>query len=518
MANFNGTSGDDTYTGTNKSEKLNGKEGSDTLNGSGGNDTLKGGQDNDYLLGGSGKDTYGFKGSYGDDVIHDLGGKDVIEIESAKKANISFFVGHVYPNLIFPFAPSVPSDSPSIVITDAKSGQTITVLYGADPSRTVEKLVLKDGKIDMTEGLVVSGTTADDKMFGTAGKDTVIGGGGDDTLDAGRGNDTYKFTGAHDDDRIDDAQGGKDKIWLPKLSASDVRLHFTEFDSALFIETTGGTIELTGHIDDGPTVEKIKLKKGSIDLTEGLLLEGTSADDNLGGTRFKDTVTGGEGDDTLDAGNGSDTYTFTGAFGDDVVTDSGGKKDRILLEGFERSDIRLFIDNSGPSAREDLFIFAGSGEIMLSRHFDVSDDEQVDRLKFDDGGFDLTEGLELAGDGEGNKVGGTAFADTITGSGGDDTIDGGGGNDVYLYGDLSGEDEITDAGGNADVIVFEDLLAEDVTLQAEGTGPSSRDDLEIIVDDSVVITLENHGSDDEIVEFIRFSDGTEIDIRDALLV
>ena len=56
MADFDGGSGDDSYTGTSAPEVINGNGGRDTLNGAGGDDVIDGGDGDDTITGGAGRD------------------------------------------------------------------------------------------------------------------------------------------------------------------------------------------------------------------------------------------------------------------------------------------------------------------------------------------------------------------------------------------------------------------------------------------------------------------------------
>lgn len=77
MADFDGTSGNDTFTGTGDDENIDGLEGNDDLRGGGGDDVIDGGRGDDTLDGGAGNDV--LRGRDGDDrFIDTAGGNDVM--------------------------------------------------------------------------------------------------------------------------------------------------------------------------------------------------------------------------------------------------------------------------------------------------------------------------------------------------------------------------------------------------------------------------------------------------------
>lgn len=78
---IDGASGDDHLEGNDGIDVLTGGSGKDKLLGGSGDDKLDGGADNDLLNGGEDNDTYVFSGSYGHDVVYDLGGVGRIQID-----------------------------------------------------------------------------------------------------------------------------------------------------------------------------------------------------------------------------------------------------------------------------------------------------------------------------------------------------------------------------------------------------------------------------------------------------
>ncbi|MBO5426573.1 MAG: DUF2974 domain-containing protein [Lachnospiraceae bacterium] len=87
---MDGYYGNDHLTGGIGNDILYGGEGNDTLNGQAGNDILFGENGNDILYGGIGDDTYIFKAGYGQDVITDVDGSNVVMFENITAEDIIF--------------------------------------------------------------------------------------------------------------------------------------------------------------------------------------------------------------------------------------------------------------------------------------------------------------------------------------------------------------------------------------------------------------------------------------------
>ncbi len=96
--NGTGNALNNTMTGSTGNNTLIGADGNDTLNGSDGDDILQGGVGNDQLIGGTGNDTLdggvssdtylGFLAGFGDDVIFDSNGNDILNLTQYNLADI----------------------------------------------------------------------------------------------------------------------------------------------------------------------------------------------------------------------------------------------------------------------------------------------------------------------------------------------------------------------------------------------------------------------------------------------
>ncbi len=178
-----GTAGEDDMGGTAFADQLTGREGEDTLDG------------------GSGNDTYVFRGAFGTDTVTDSSGaRDRLWMPDAEKADVRLLIdvtsfgGRNHLHVI--------SETGSVILDDHLNGPQ------------VETLVLKNGRIDLTGGLSLTGSDGDDRMGGTNGNDTLRGAGGDDGLFGRNGRDVFVFDAASGNDSIGDFADGVDRIRL----------------------------------------------------------------------------------------------------------------------------------------------------------------------------------------------------------------------------------------------------------------------------------------------------------------
>ncbi len=84
-----GSTGANTMNGASGNDTLNGLDGNDIINGDAGSDILIGGVGNDTLNGGDGSDTYlSFLAGFGDDIIFDTSGTDILNLTQYNVADI----------------------------------------------------------------------------------------------------------------------------------------------------------------------------------------------------------------------------------------------------------------------------------------------------------------------------------------------------------------------------------------------------------------------------------------------
>lgn len=176
----------------------------------------------------------------------------------------------------------------------------------------------------------------------------------------------------------------------------------------------------------------------------GELALGLDGNDTLVSSTGGDTLLGGRGDDRLEGSSGDDLFRFRGAFGADVLSDTGGS-DQLMFEDRRAAGARFRIDGA------DLVIEIGEQSLRLLGHV-ASRAARVETAVFMDGSIDLSNPEAFAvfigtpdadtmiGSVAGDTIRALAGHDTIDGLNGSDTLDGGTGNDVVRGGE--GDDTI----------------------------------------------------------------------------
>lgn len=350
------------------------------------------------------------------------------------------------------------------------------------------------------------GLGGDDLILAGDGDDTLAGDAGDDHLEGGAGNDAYLFAPGFGNDTVADLglEGDSDRLVFRGLRIADATIRavggFATTD--LLIDIGGSRVTVTGqYTESGARIERAVFDDGVVDLRQGGSFVGPvmggAGPDRLYGTPFRETLEGQEGDDTIAAEDGSDllvggagqdfltggagpdVYGFgPGGFGADTISDFGrpAEGDAIRFEGHDREDASLRLVVDGATGITSLLIdVAGGGSVLVSnQYWDVPFVSwQVERVVFDDGRINLTDGARFAA-----PILGTAAAETLVGSvfgevlrgragddhvaagNGDDTLAGGAGRDLlsgaagddtYEFAGLFGRDEIADQGGVGDV-------------------------------------------------------------------
>jgi len=186
------------------------------------------------------------------------------------------------------------------------------VLYGGAGNDTLvggswnDSLVDDNGHFD--HGEAITGGHASNQIWAGSGNDLLYGDNGTDALGGGSGDDTI-----HAGDGEDILYGGKGDAGAAGLN--DILAGESGDDT---VYGAGGNDSVSGG--DG-----------------GDLLYGGAGDDTLTGGTGADTLWGSAGDDMLTGGSGADRFAFTGASGNDSITD------------FDLSDDTLYFTNTAAS-------------------------------------------------------------------------------------------------------------------------------------------------------------------------
>jgi Ca2+-binding RTX toxin-like protein len=206
-----------------------------------------------------------------------------------------------------PYDPVVPAPAPPANPFDFSTSQTAVSIIGTAGAETI------------------IGGSGNDVLTGAGGKDTIYGGAGDDTIvtdgkvlkiDGGAGYDTVTFSGFHP--MVFDLVAAK--VEKVNGSAGNETLDASTANYAVAIMGNNGLDILRG----GSAGDFLSGGKGDDQLYGG------AGDDTLDGGAVNDIIEGGAGNDLMTGGQGNDIFRFGDNFGNDTITDFGGK-DKIDL-------------------------------------------------------------------------------------------------------------------------------------------------------------------------------------------
>ena len=377
------TSGDDFIVGYSTNDNLTGLGGNDTLKGAEGSDTLDGGPGNDILYGQSGSDTYLFARGGGHDII--VNG----EADTAGTTDTLSFAADIAPVQV-----AVTKSSNDLVLSIVGTEDRVQLRdYFAGGLALVEGIRFADGTVwnagDIQARLPVAipGTPADDVLSGTAGADALSGGAGNDLLDGGAGDDIYLYNPGDAVDTIQDSQGTDTVVFGSGITSDMLTLGLGSL--LIRVGNSSDAIHIQGF-DPGdvyasPVIESFSFSNGTV-LTYGDLLArgfdliGTAGNDFITGTNIVDRIHGLAGEDTLAGGAGSDTYLFGPGSGSDLIEDSAGDLDTIVLgDGITEEAVTVSRSGSLINLRID-----GTAD-ELGIHQEEGTGFLIERVQFADG-------------------------------------------------------------------------------------------------------------------------------------
>ena len=304
------------------------------------------------------------------------------------------------------------------------------VLSLIDQDREFEKILL-DGFVGSEKDEPLFGNGMSNLLVGFAGNDTIHGGSGDDFLVGGTGNDklyggegddTYVFAKGHGSDLVADYQGkqtfqfadvkagevqfrqnGDDLILFGYNGSDSVRVvnyFYNERDRNITFQFADKTVTLDGLMKDGLILQGTEADEtitgwsgrnelyghagndtlhgnSQNDILDGGagndalggkdgndILNGGAGNDELYGDAGNDVLTGGTGDDKLYGGEGDDTYVFAKGHGSDLVADYQGKQ-TFLFADVKAGEVQ-FRQNG-----DDLILFGynGSDSVRVTNYF-----------------------------------------------------------------------------------------------------------------------------------------------------
>ncbi|MGH1404349.1 MAG: Ig-like domain-containing protein [Alphaproteobacteria bacterium] len=443
---INGTESGETIHGTNDNDVMSGLGGNDTLRTYRGNDTLDGGAGNDSLYGGFDDDNYIFSP-----------GSDTITEDVGRGYDTLYFTGGI---TLADVAIWVDSGN-DMHVEHIATGDKVEVLAAGgtetDVGTRVERILFDDGgELDLTQGLylndsddnhLIYGSAFGDEIYNRGGNDTIRGYGGDDilhgdigndTLYGGLGDDVYVFGNGFGSDIISEEVGeGYDTLYFTDgITLADVAI-WTDSSEDLHIEhiATGDKVEILAEggteTDIGTRFEKIIFDGGGeLDLTQGLYLSDSDANQVIYGSAFGDEIHGRGGNDTI-RGYGGDDLLYGdegsdwlyGGLGDDVLSGGTGADQLYGDDGIDTADYRnslsaIDIDlSAGTASGGD-----AAGDTLISIENIIGSDASG-----------ATQRDNLVGNDVVNHLQGLGGNDYLEGLGGADIIDGGSGWDIARY-------------------------------------------------------------------------------------
>lgn len=230
-----------------------------------------------------------------------------------------------------------------------------------------------------------------------------------------------------------------------------------------------------------------------------------------------DVITTANRDMQVWAGEGNDTILFSGAFSsyawtlsDHLTFTRGGADIEVWsAETFHFGDnvtvtsTELETSIQG-SASAEMLVGNGSRNLIMSQ----GGDDELSGLAGDDvlNGDDDDDTL-YGGSGSDELNGGNG-ADFLVGGTGDNLLAGGAGDDAYVYSIGDGYDEITEEGGFDSILLGAGITEGDLVFSRVGN--------DLLISSAVLIAGFYSGDPDAVVEEIRFSDNSTLDLTQLL--
>ncbi|MDE5583886.1 MAG: hypothetical protein K2J08_09290, partial [Ruminococcus sp.] len=223
--------GDDTIYGSGGNDEIYGEGGNDTLHGNNGNDILDGGTGDDRLEGGSGDDIYVYGKGYGNDVIYDSQGTNVIRFVGLSPSDMTVF----YPYYTNDAVLTVTATGETLTIQNFRSSQNYrnfvlefgdgTVMNPEDENSPFLHVVATDASekvITFFGNSVVHTLDGDDTLYGNDGNNILDGGIGNDSLNGGNGEDIYIFAKGYAQDTINEWSSDHSIVELTDINSDEI--------------------------------------------------------------------------------------------------------------------------------------------------------------------------------------------------------------------------------------------------------------------------------------------------------
>ena len=397
--------------------EMNGSDGADQLtNSCEYSVTFNGGKGNDHYNGGGGADTYIYNLGDGLDYIYDNSNDNILKFgEGISYSDLSFRT--TYNGQLFIFVD--PEMSQGLQLSNSKAIKYFEFADGSIVNFHDMKLAVhqsnKDEELEINDDRFTTlyMGDGDGRVYNRVGHEmTVVSGKGNDEINSyygtinlvwNRGDGIDYFT-ADNDDKIIFGEG---------ITAAD--LTFRNDNSGLHIIVDGdenqGIILRNYSFNNPNEIKNIYFSDGThIDLSLGIVLHQTNADDVLnigyGNTavycgagndevlsyRGDNIYIGGTGNDKFEDWNGDDTYIYNLGDGFDTINDEGGNDKIVFGKGIsaddlsfarDGDDLKIIIDGDNNSGMRIMHQFWNDGHTMETIEFhdgstlDISNADQL---------------------------------------------------------------------------------------------------------------------------------------------
>ena len=437
---FDGQGGNDHIYGYDAGDTLSGGAGQDQIFAQGGDDTLNGGADNDVLDGQGGFDTAVFADSFvtyadtvvgwiissseGGDIVRNVeavvdgSGRRTLLVGATGMATLQGALDEAAANNQVRLA----ANNYGGTVNYGASGLIVIGQAGAQQNLTYNNALSGVGITVIAANLADTIATDDgnDVVFGNGGIDTISTGVGNDILNGGDGADT--LTGGAGNDSLtggagnDAMAGGADNDTYQVSEAGDV-----------VTEAVGGGTDIvysavSYSLNDSSEVESLG----------ALSFSGTTAL-NFAGNSLANTLLGNDGNNQLNGKGGADV--MTGRAGNDTY----------------------LVDNAGDKAFEA--VGGGTDAIYSAVSYTLANDQEIEGLSTIT--WELTNTINLTGNGLNNTLIGNAGMNRLDGKGGNDTLQGREGADTFAFTTALGAgnlDKIFDFAGVDDTIELDNAV------------------------------------------------------------
>ncbi len=522
---INTGAGNDTIYNNGSNVLINSGAADDTIYSYASNVTINSGKGNDYIVGNySGGDVFVFGNSDGSNSITNFAANDTLYLSNVYSSNsISETVSsYSTKDRVISFGDTkvtLRNTEDKALAIKLANGSMVTLpslinyVENSTNNKTVKGTKDRDIIINSGSNLKINAGASNDTISNSGSNVAINGGAGDDsvysyaanvTINGGKGNDIIIGSSDYGDVFVFGNSDGYDSI--TNFAANDT-LYLSEVYSSSSISDTVGSYSINNRIINFGSTQvtlggasnkalTIKLANGSMVTLPALIIENSTDNINVSGTKNKDIISNSGSNLKINAGASNDTIsnsgsnvTINGGAGDDSINNN--YSDRVNINGGAGDDS---IDN-----RYGNYVTinggAGADSIYSSGNYVTINGGAGNDSIYNSGDY-----ININGGAGNDSIESYGTNVTINGGAGDDLIKG---NyvysNVYQFGNSDGYDTITNFSDN-DTIYLKDVHSiNEISDTVDGS--SNR----IITFGSTKVNLE--AAADKSIQ-IKFADGT----------